>query len=224
MGFDSFASIANIQNGGHPNGVQEKARVQVNLDTQNAATIGTCLVCLIHLEIGKTYFLLIPAACVSFNTTGYHYNYKFAALPKSADGEVRFKFSARATYDVHISLSERNQDTDGVMYEIVVGGWYDTKSAIRRGKQTEIVRWVHNSLGWLDEGTLYKDFWVSAAPGTNYTHGRESLIVSIGKGSDTDAFLSFEDHQPISVNYFGFGFYGDVKGSFTFCGLALNEP
>ncbi|XP_071797349.1 uncharacterized protein [Asterias amurensis] len=163
-------------------------------------------------------------ACVSFNTTGYHYNYKFAALPKSADGEVRFKFSARAAHNVHISLSERNQDTDGVMYEIVVGGWYDTQSAIRRGKQTEIVGSVHNSLGWLDKGTLYKDFWVSAAPGTNYTHGRESLIVSVGKGSDTSAFLSFEDHEPISVNYFGFGLFDKVKGSFTFCGLALNEP
>jgi len=56
------------------------------------------------------------------------------------------KFSVEATNDIHISLSENNQDRlDRNSWEIVLGGWHGTKSVIRSSHQGSNLVTVNHS-------------------------------------------------------------------------------
>ncbi|XP_038075886.1 uncharacterized protein LOC119743535 [Patiria miniata] len=154
--------------------------------------------------------------CHIFETSGYVYNYKFAALPRSTDGGVLVRFAVRVDYDVHIALTGQNADSLK-MYEIIIGGWTDTKSAIRRKKQGTALTTRYESAGWLD-GQTYMDFWVSASPGT----GTADLTIAVGRGSDTAPFMSYVDSSPLPVTHLGFSLWGSsLVGQFKFCGLNL---
>jgi hypothetical protein len=61
----------------------------------------------------------------------YDWSHPFT-LPKAGSGIVCF--TARAHSDVHVALSPDVGNADG-MYEIVIGGWKNTRSVIRRGAQ-----------------------------------------------------------------------------------------
>ena len=60
-------------------------------------------------------------------SAGYNYHY----FPSMMD---YIEFQVQATSDVHIALSPRPGD-DNAMYEIVIGGWGNEYSVIRRCKQ-----------------------------------------------------------------------------------------
>ncbi|XP_038066137.1 uncharacterized protein LOC119736183 [Patiria miniata] len=153
--------------------------------------------------------------CHNFTISYHSYNYKFAALPRSSDGGVLVRFAVRANNDAHIALTGQNADS-AFMYEIVIGGWGDTRSVIRRRKQGANLATVPSeSTGWLDEET-FMDFWVSATPGTSTA----DLTIAVGRGSDTAPFMSYVDSSPLPVTYVGFSLYNSV-GEFEFCGLDL---
>ena len=147
------------------------------------------------------------------------YHYKFKPLPRSTDGQVYVRFSVRAKEDVHISLVAENNDLPK-MYEIVIGGWEDRGSVIRRKKQElpPAIR-VNNTSGWLD-AQQNKQFWVRATPGTDLD-GSATVTVAVGQGSAEEPFMKFVDHSPLQVNYLGFSSWGSAVGNYTFCGLDL---
>ena len=119
--------------------------------------------------------------CHTFTVSGYSYHYNFKPLPKSTDGQVYVRFSVRAEKDVLISLVAENNDLPN-MYEIVIGGWGDTGSVIRRKKQElPPATQVDNPSGWLD-AQQYKQFWVRATPGTD-PDGGATVTVAVGQGS-----------------------------------------
>ena len=62
----------------------------------------------------------------SYETSGYNYHY----FPSTMD---YIAFEVQAANNVHIALSPRSGDAAS-MYEIVIGGWGNTYSVIRRCK------------------------------------------------------------------------------------------
>ena len=57
---------------------------------------------------------------------GYHY----VNTGKDLSGDQSVVFKVRACNDAHVALSA-SSNLDSNMYEIVIGGWSDTKSTIR---------------------------------------------------------------------------------------------
>ena len=66
----------------------------------------------------------------TFVTSGYNYHYFSTSMDY-------IEFQAQAASDVHIALSPHLGDADA-MYEIVIGGWGNSHSVIRRCKQVSI--------------------------------------------------------------------------------------
>ncbi|XP_022086001.1 uncharacterized protein LOC110976746 [Acanthaster planci] len=156
--------------------------------------------------------------CSTFEASGYGYKFMFAALPRSSDETISVEFAVRANDQVHIALSSHNDDSSQ-MYEVVIGGWFDTKSVIRRRRQGQNVVAKADPSGWLD-GDTYKPFWIRATPGVG-GDGRATLTIRVGRGSDTEPFMGYLDTSPLSVSYLGFSMWGDSVGEYRFCGLEL---
>ncbi|XP_061175873.1 uncharacterized protein LOC133184808 [Saccostrea echinata] len=115
-------------------------------------------------------------------------------------------FAVRACNDAHVALLEKDTDDTNKLYEIVLGGWGNTRSCLRKGKQTTCLVNHQEKILHCDEA-LY--FWVSWNKG----------IVKVGKGRvvGTDEILSYTDPSPIKIRYFavsgGFG----ASADFYFC-------
>ena len=84
-------------------------------------------------KLKLSFYLLLSGdapACDKGTTlstdNGYHYEDTGLDLSK-ADGVV---FKVKACHDAHVALSASN-NLNSNMYEIVLGGWLNTKSAIR---------------------------------------------------------------------------------------------
>ncbi|XP_062612955.1 uncharacterized protein LOC134274733 [Saccostrea cucullata] len=117
--------------------------------------------------------------------------------------------AVRACNDAHVALLEKDTDDVKKLYEIVIGGWGNTRairSCLRTGKQTTCVVNHHEKVLHCDE---VRYFWFSWNKGT----------VKVGKGKvvGTDEILSYTDPNPIKIRYFavsgGFG----ASADFYFC-------
>ncbi|XP_035689588.1 fibrillin-2-like [Branchiostoma floridae] len=164
------------------------------------------------LLVSTVYTLLVPTfgyvinSCDVVTTAStddnYRYRWNLPAIPGSP-----FTFKVKAQSDVHIALSPINQDSDP-MYEIVIGGWRNQWSAIRRRKQgtnwaevrTEGIMWSPTP--------EYKSFWISwSSAGT----------ISVGKFGETDSFMRWTDPDPVSISYVGYSTGYGYSGSWKFC-------
>eukprot|EP00058_Branchiostoma_floridae_P026175 XP_002611665.1 hypothetical protein BRAFLDRAFT_117103 [Branchiostoma floridae] len=88
-------------------------------------------------------------------STDTQYRYRWD-LPRLT--EDRFTFDVQANNDVHVGLSSQSQDLDD-MYEIVIGGWSNTQSVIRRSKQGNNL--VTVSTSGIISPTEYRKFWIT---------------------------------------------------------------
>ncbi|XP_019614801.1 PREDICTED: cell wall protein RBR3-like [Branchiostoma belcheri] len=135
-------------------------------------------------------------------TTDTTYEYRWD-LPQRTG--TRFTFQVSANSDAHIGLSPANQDATD-MYEIVLGGWGNTKSAIRRGKLGSDVTNVDTPA--INSPTEYRTFWINlASDGT----------ISVGKGGESLPFMSWTDPNPIRVSYAGYSTGWGSDGRWKFC-------
>ena len=73
------------------------------------------------------------AACDEYTSGDTDDNYYYRYHPAQKSVEYLY-FEVKADNDVHIGLSPIAGDANP-MYEIVIGGWGNTRSAIRRCKQ-----------------------------------------------------------------------------------------
>lgn len=91
-------------------------------------------------------------------------------------------FKIKACNDVHVALISGNTENDP-LYEIVIGGWKNTKSVLRTGKQANTAA--------TDEGDFlicseYKEFWISW----------DNITINIGRGDvfdDDTIFLTWSN-------------------------------
>ncbi|ELU05632.1 hypothetical protein CAPTEDRAFT_229005 [Capitella teleta] len=96
-------------------------------------------------------------------------------------------FSVEACNDAHVALSGNYLDFDLHTYEVVIGGWANTITALRRCKQCPSVEEAH-TLGILN--CLEKrDFWIDWSGG----------MIRLGTGTQVDFMeLPEEAHQPVT--------------------------
>ncbi|XP_067655796.1 uncharacterized protein 5-like [Haliotis asinina] len=119
-----------------------------------------------------------------------------------------FTFKVKACGDAHVALQTNYQNSNLQMYEIVLGGWSNTRSVIRRCAQCTILT---SYQGTMVSCSQYKQFWTSFVDGT----------IKAGRGGTVgqDEILSYTDPDPHTINYFaaatGFGSSGEWI--FDFC-------
>ena len=96
----------------------------------------------------------------------------------------------QACHDAHIALMERPGNDTLDTYEIVIGGWENTKSAIRDQKMGPLKIQV-DSPKVLDCDE-FRTFWL----------GWEMGMIRVGKGTffGKDEIMSWQDPMPYDVN------------------------
>ena len=102
-------------------------------------------------------------------------------------------FEVKAKTDAHILLSQC-PECDG--YEIVIGGWNNTKSAIRDGKQKENKVFIETPN--ILSATEFRQFWI------HITEGDGDVMISVGKNGEKDPFMATTFRKIHSILYAGF--------------------
>ncbi|XP_077978612.1 uncharacterized protein LOC144434040 isoform X2 [Glandiceps talaboti] len=130
--------------------------------------------------------------------TTYLYRYLASSSPIT-----RVNFKVKATNDAHIALSAGPQDMSN-LYEIVIGGWRNTQSVIRRSKQGD-----HKAVASTPDilsPNEFEEFWIS------YNNG----VIKVGKEGQ-EAFMEWTDPNPLPVNNMGYSTGWGSTGEFKFC-------
>ena len=107
-------------------------------------------------------------------------------------------FTVRAKNDAHLGFfSEKKSckiNCTNEMYEIVIGGWDNSKSVIRRGSQgsSKVERVMHSLLNPNED----RPFWADAKNG----------LIRLGKGKviGSNIIIKWQDNQPLDPSYVGF--------------------
>ncbi|XP_066300036.1 MAM and LDL-receptor class A domain-containing protein 1-like [Branchiostoma lanceolatum] len=146
----------------------------------------------------------LGVACESRSTPDrYLYVWDLPQLTSS-----RFYFSAMGNNDIHIALSAQNQDLDD-MYEIVIGGWGNTQSVIRRSKQG--TNQDTAATPGILSATEYRKFWITHLPdGT----------IQVGRYGEQNPFMEWIDPNPLPINFVGYSSGWGVAAEWKFCDLA----
>ena len=156
--------------------------------------------------------LTLLSACSGFHkltTEGDGiYNYKFTKLDPD---NIEIIFDVSSVTDVRLSLSQLNHELYD-MYEIILGGWNNQKSVIRRCKGScEMVKFTTGRYGIL--GAEFRSFWLSVNEGQ----------IAVGRVGDNFPFLQWNDPEPLPVEYLGFTTGSDSPGQFHFCDMGENS-
>ena len=128
---------------------------------------------------------------VSGITTPNEYSYRYLedyGLYYAAYGQLLFL--AKAKSDVHVTLSTVKDDSDS--YEILIGGWSNTKSVIRLCHQChDMMETLHTPLN----ENFFMPFWVSWSGG----------VIRVGEGTEIlkNEFLHMDEPTPKSIDYIG---------------------
>jgi len=99
-------------------------------------------------------------------------------------------FKVKAANDAHIALSPA--PTEGTpLIEIMIGGWGNTKTAIRKDR-TKPDKALVDTPGILSAGEL-RGFWVRWANGN----------IAVGREGEAQPFASWDDPEPFGIGYYG---------------------
>jgi len=86
--------------------------------------------------------------------------YDYQYLPEVAvSKKSQVTFRVRAGADAHVALSTMYGDTDRKTYELVLGGWNNSRSAVRYGGRGPVVAQV-DTPSLLDPDN-FRPFWIS---------------------------------------------------------------
>ncbi|XP_046377746.2 uncharacterized protein LOC124149944 [Haliotis rufescens] len=144
-----------------------------------------------------------PVVCLS-TANDYRYH-SVDDLGVHLNGRTSFTFWVKATNDALIALLRNKNDYDQDIYEIVIGGWENSKSVIREKKQGPILAHVdHVPLS----GNKHLPFWISFSDGT----------IAVGAGTEvgTRQFMSWKDPTPTQIGYVGVATGWGATGQWLF--------
>ena len=152
------------------------------------------------------YFGVFIAVQASVLNTTTSYNYDQVWLSVLDTQSIIFK--VRACSDVHIGLAKYSGIANVDMYEIVLGGWENTQSVIRKGIQGG------HEAELQQEGIVSCDesryFWASWSGG----------LIAVGKGSSPNVksteLMQWRDPQPHEVNAVGVTTASGYTGTWEF--------
>jgi hypothetical protein len=99
-------------------------------------------------------------------------------------GKGTFKFTATAASDIHIAISELPSTRDP-MYEIVIGGWGNTKSVVRRKSQGPA---IYETGKKVFQPGVPTDFWLSV--------DKDKGMLSVGTGTEVGKNFFIQCHDP----------------------------
>lgn len=91
-----------------------------------------------------------------------------------SEGKGTISFAADASTDVHVAISSRCETMDP-MYEIVIGGWDNTRSGIRKRSQGEVLWQVNEGL---QNTNCLHQLWVSV--------DKDTQLIEIGRGDQAN--------------------------------------
>ncbi|XP_072020262.1 macrophage mannose receptor 1-like [Amphiura filiformis] len=152
------------------------------------------------------YMCKLPKACDEYisDDTEDEYNYRYHPAQKSVE---YLYFEVKASNDVHIGLSPIAGDAEA-MYEIVIGGFGNMQSVIRRCIQceNEVVASTPSILN-INE---WRGFWI--------TYNMNTGKMEVGKEAQ-GPFMIYTDPNPIQVKYVGYSTGFGSEGKFRFCNL-----
>jgi len=112
-------------------------------------------------DFSHLFFWHKSANCVeNFITVITPAVYDYQYLPEVAvSKKSHVTFRVRAGADAHVALSTMYGETDRKTYELVLGGWNNSRSAVRYGGRGPVVAQV-DTPGLLDAGN-FQSFWIS---------------------------------------------------------------
>ncbi|XP_078612531.1 uncharacterized protein LOC144882551 isoform X1 [Branchiostoma floridae x Branchiostoma japonicum] len=149
----------------------------------------------------------ILGACLNRSTDDqYRYRWNLTAIRDSS----LFTFEVRASNDVHVALSSQNYNLDD-MYEIVIGGWNNTSSVIRRSKGgTDL---TGSPTPGILSSAESRGFWIAwTVDGT----------ISVGKQGESQHFMQWTDPEPLQVVYAGYTTGWGSTGEWRFCPVLID--
>ncbi|XP_047984467.1 uncharacterized protein LOC125224994 isoform X1 [Leguminivora glycinivorella] len=120
--------------------------------------------------------------------TGDNVNYQFFPLKNRKYSAVSFKVDARN--DAHVALS--THPLTFPMYEFIIGGWGNTKSAIQKQTCPPLQRDEAETLGILN-GQEYRGFWIRWDTGN----------ILVGRRGEDKPFISYQDPKPFRAKFAG---------------------
>lgn len=104
-------------------------------------------------------------------------------------------FTAQAGQDIHIAISD-TAETNDPMYEIVIGGWSNTQSAIRRVSQGDILK---SSKKVIKDTEAEGTYWVSL------NAAKKTVSAGYGTVAGKDIIIEWKDPKfLVKSSYFAF--------------------
>ncbi|CAH1802108.1 unnamed protein product, partial [Owenia fusiformis] len=147
---------------------------------------------------------------ISFNRGDYtvqtNEDYTYTYLPINMKGRTKMVIEIQACKDAHIALSKVLDEPETDTYEIVIGGWDNSASAIRANHDGEEL--TKTLTPGILNCNLKLPFWIS------WENGQ----VLVGRGNDPEEgqFMRYVDAtSPLEVNAFAVATEGNT-GSWTF--------
>ena len=133
--------------------------------------------------------------------TSKRYDYAYAWITVLSQN---ITFTVRACRDAHIALSKTRENVRADTYEIVIGGWGNSKAVIRRAVQGKPVSEV--TIPDLLHCSEFRQFWISWYNGE----------IVVGQGSlGSNEILRYSNSSPNEISAVaittGFGIEGDWK-------------
>ena len=142
-------------------------------------------------------------------TNGDVQGYTWYDTQLSKGDESCVSFEVKVSKDAHIGLFPDKSFGNGNYYEIVIGGWIDTKTCIRDASQAPCLVQQTENQGWLDPNQ-YSSFWVCQA--SHMVNGVKNTNISVGKGSvaHVDKIASVDSTKNYNSRYVGINSLGTV--------------
>eukprot|EP00727_Mastigamoeba_balamuthi_P009481 m51a1_g5155 hypothetical protein (614) ;mRNA; r:88029-89870 len=121
----------------------------------------------------------------------YNWDANAIEVPSYGKNKLFFSFEAMATNDIILAVSSK-KGTDGPLFEVVIGGWANTKLAIRTETTGELRAQVSLPGSQLCNCTgspcmpVYNKFWIAVIKSTKGGSGYTGQRIDVGRdGSDT---------------------------------------
>jgi len=155
--------------------------------------------------------------CTKNEITVFTHGYAYQYFPYNGE---RFDFKVEAKSDAVIALDSDENDSD--LYEIVIGGWGNSLSMVRRGKQGPNIGTGSvdkgsspGQKGWTETSGIlsaseFRGFWIT----TEYVNNK--LEIRVGKDGESNPFMTGSDPNPLKIQKVAFSTFGDNDATFIF--------